>query len=212
MRYKKIIVSICVLFFLGSAFVLYTNFVILSYQKNISPLVSQISTSTAIVVFGGGISGDGGVSDMAITRMKAGVDLYKAGKADKLVITGDDGQFRANEMTPMLAYARNNGVPTSAIIVDGHGYRTYESCYRAARFYGFKNIIAVSQSFHLPRIIFLCEHFGLHAVGFIADDNLPFFVQIKIEIREILARVKNWFGVAVLPPKSPVDNVLRLQS
>jgi vancomycin permeability regulator SanA len=209
MRYKKISISIGVLCLFGCAFVLYTNLVILSYQKNISHLVSQISTSTAIMVFGGGISGDGEVSDMAITRMRAGVDLYKAGRADKLVITGDDGEFRANEMTPMLAYARSNGVPASAIVVDGHGYRTYESCYRGARFYGFKNVIAVSQRFHLPRIIFLCEHFGLHTVGFVADDNLPLSAQIKIEIREVLARVKNWIDVVVLPPKSPVNNTLR---
>jgi hypothetical protein len=134
---------------------------------------------------------------------------YKAGRAEKLVITGDDGEFRANEMTPMLAYARSKGVPASAIVVDGHGYRTYESCYRGARFYGFKNVIAVSQRFHLPRIIFLCEHFGLHTVGFVADDNLPLSVQIKIEIREVLARVKNWIDVVVLPPKSPVNNSLR---
>lgn len=157
------------------------------------------------LVFAAGMKTDDGMSDLQAERVKRAVELYREGKAQILVMTGDDGRFRVDEVSSMRQYALSNGVPTSSVFVDPHGYRTYESCRRAREVYGFREALAVSQAFHLPRIAYLCRHFGVDIVGVPAPLRVSFPMRMKTYLREIGARAKAWVDINFWHPRPPVE-------
>lgn len=200
---KKVLRISLFLGFAGLVILWYANAVILSYNTNIFHSdvtnVANIPTSTTALIFGGGMKSPTEMSDMQYDRVLVGVDLYKLGKVQKLFLTGDDGAFRGDEISAMRALAVSEGVPAEDIVADPHGYRTYESCYREAQVYGVTSTIAISQSFHLPRIRYLCEHFGIKTIGVAADARQydSWWVQ---NAREWLARLKAWWQVEITKP------------
>ncbi len=181
-------------------FIIYTNAVILSSSRpQFSSLISA-PTSTIALVFGGGMKDKNTMSDMQRARVVRGVELYQAHKVDKLLMTGDDGAFRVDEVDAMRQYAIDHGVPSADVAVDPHGYRTYDSCYRANSIFHLTRVVAVSQPFHLPRIEYLCSHLGVSIMPVAAEDNLPLYGKTRNEVREILARVKAWLDIEILHP------------
>lgn len=179
--------------------ILYARVQIMPYMQYVYHDMNQLPERETALVFGGGMEADGSQSEMQLGRVKAGIDLYKKGKVKTLMMTGDDGQFRFDEISAMVRYARENGVPPHAIKTDPHGYRTYESCYREGNVYGLKEVIAVSQDFHLPRIVYFCRNFGIDTIGFSADYQ-GYEYTVKMAIRETLARVKGWGQVEFTKP------------
>lgn len=156
------------------------------------------------IVLGASVKQDGTPSDALEDRVMEAVDAYKAGKVRTLLMTGDDGAFHINEVETMARVAREAGVPGEDIIVDGQGYRTYESCKRAWEKYEIKEAVIVTQRFHLSRALFLCGAFGMDVQGLPADrrtyQRIGFFFG-----RDLLASFKAFWDVYVWPPKSPVE-------
>lgn len=194
---KKLLLSGGGAIFLLIVFLIFTNLDILQ-EKAFVFLPDQVPSTTLGLIFGGGLNNDGSLNDMVTDRVTAGVSLFRAGKVGQLMITGDDGQMRNNEVDAMKKAAVALGVPADKILLDRHGYRTYDSCYREAKVYGVRQIIAVSQLFHLPRIIFLCEHLGIATVGVAADSKNYGFDALYMNVREVGARLKAWLDIKVL--------------
>ena len=69
----------------------------------------------------------------------------------------------------MREYAISLGVPDQAIVLDYAGRRTYDTCYRARDIFGIKKAILVTQSFHLPRALYICNSLGIQANGVASD-------------------------------------------
>ncbi len=197
--YNKILKAIIFFAIAGLGFLVFTNILILSYSTNIYDSIDQVPGSASALIFGGGMKNAAEMSDMQYDRVLAGVNLYKQHKVQKLFFTGDDGAFHGDEITAMRALAESEGVPASDILFDPHGYRTYESCYRESRYFGITSTIAISQSFHLPRIRYLCESFGIKTIGLAADLRQydSWWVQ---NAREWLARLKAWWQVEITKP------------
>jgi len=168
---------------------------------SISP--KQRSFTTALVL-GASVTGSGLPSDALKDRLDEGVSLYKT-VAGQIMISGDDGRYRAREIPVMKAYLIAQGVPETDILVDGEGYRTYESCKHAAAELKGRLVIIVTQRFHLGRALYLCNQLGVNAIGSVADRQhyrrIVFFT-----VRDILASVKAWWDINVQPPKSPVPS------
>lgn len=180
------------------SFVVFVNVVIVRSASEILSL-EQAPTSSLALIFGGGMKNAVEMSDMQWDRVEVGAQLFKNGRVERLMITGDDGNFRADEITAMTNRLVELGVPTSSISADPHGYRTYESCFREARVYGITKTIVISQSFHLPRIQYFCEHFGIHTVPVHADLR-AYDSWWTPKGREWLARLKGWWQVTVTRP------------
>lgn len=182
------------------ACILYSNSVILSYKSAVFHEMNQLPNRKVAFVFGGGMKPDGSMSDLQTDRVIQGINLYTAGKVEKLIMTGDDGRRHDDEVHAMARYAIDHGVPFEAVALDPGGLRTYESCYNARTQFGLTEMIAVSQSFHLPRIIYMCRAMGVDTVGFAADlreYNISSTIW-TIDIREVLARLKAWVEIGVL--------------
>lgn len=145
-----------------------------------------------VLVFGGGMESDGTMSDLQRLRVDKAVELYHEAKVSKLIMTGDDGAHRFNEVDAMKLYAIEQGVPDTAVDIDPHGYNTYSSCYRASHEYHLESVIAISQTFHLPRIVYFCSQQGIQTAYIAADDPAysPLGNLWTMHIREMLARLK----------------------
>ncbi len=194
MKYKKTFWILLLLALAGLVFVLVCNLYILSFGRNIASSVEAVQPRPLAIVFGGGMKDDGvTMSEMQEDRVKRGIELYKAGKVKKLLMTGDDGANNADEVDAMKKYAVEAGVPDEDITLDGLGYNTFKSCDRAGLIYHVDSAVVVSQSFHLPRIVYFCgAQQGIDVEPVSADLRDYGFKGdwVTAGVREWLARVK----------------------
>lgn len=175
----------------------------LRYVNRISDVAHAPKKPIAIVL-GAAVKPDGTPSDALMDRILTGADLYHASTVDALLMTGDDGAFHVDEIKSMVAAAREAGVPEHAIMTDGHGYRTYESCKRAAQELKLDSALVVTQRFHLGRALYLCNSFGMDAHGVIADRQ--YYVRNNwFWWRDLLSSAKAFWDVRVMAPKPPVS-------
>lgn len=131
--------------------------------------LEQAPARRIAIVLGARVYPSGRLSGMLRDRVETAVALYHAGKVEKIIMTGDNSQLDYNEPDAMKAHAVAMGVPAEAIQPDYGGRRTYDSCYRARAIFGVTEAVMVTQAFHLPRTLFLCEQLGIAAVGVAAD-------------------------------------------
>lgn len=126
-------------------------------------------------------------------RIDAAVQLYKAGKIEKILVSGAEKSLEGvNEVVCMRDSLVARGVDAGAIVLDGKGNRTLESVVRAVNVYGIHRFIVISQRFHNERAIYQAEHLDLDVsgiTGFNADD-VHTGTSFLIYLREYLARVK----------------------
>jgi len=126
-------------------------------------------------------------------RIAAAADLYKAGKVEYIVVSGNQarggrprgGYDEPADMRDALIAA---GVPAERIYRDYAGFRTLDSVLRAKEIFGQDRVIVVSQHFHLARALFLARWRGLDDVGFEAKD-VPLRFGVQTHLREIGARL-----------------------
>ncbi len=125
------------------------------------------------------------------------VELYKANKCDKLLMSGDNRFRNYNEPERMRDYAVREGVPVEDIVLDYAGRRTYDSVYRARHIFGTRKMIIVTQSFHVDRAVFLAGKVGIDAYG-VASSNKA---DTRAAIRECPACLSALADVYLLHPR-----------
>ena len=133
-----------------------------------------------------------------IYRIDAAEQLYKAGKIDQILISGDENSLDGiNEPKCMRDSLVARGVPANAIILDGKGYRTICSVVNANKVFGLKSFTIISQEFHNERAIYQAEHLGLDIENIQAyNAKMPKSRRAFITtIREYFARVKMFWDV-----------------
>jgi SanA protein len=146
----------------------WSDWVARTYAPVIHPL-HQAPPIRVALVLGARVYPNGRLSAMLADRVDTAVALYKAGKVDKLLMSGDNSHADYDEPGAMMAYAIQRGVPAEDIQPDYGGRRTYDSCYRARQIFHVDEAVIVTQAFHLPRALFLCENLGLQVEGVMAD-------------------------------------------
>lgn len=123
-------------------------------------------------------------------RINAATELFKAGKIDYILVSGDNHSTDYDEPSCMRDSLLIKGVPKDKIILDYAGFRTLDSVVRAKEIFGQDSITIISQSFHNERALYLAKHYGIEAVGYNAKDVEYWKKKLKIHGREYLARVK----------------------
>lgn len=123
-------------------------------------------------------------------RIQAAVDLYNAGKFDKLILSGAGNKEGYNEPLSMRSDLIEQGIPDSILILDEKGDRTVLSIEHVKKTFGVDSCTIISQLFHNNRAIYMAEHVGLNAIGYNAPDSPFLYWRVKNHLREYLARVK----------------------
>jgi SanA protein len=132
---------------------------------------------------------DGSANQYYKSRIEAAVELYKKGKIEILLISGDNRTRQYNEPVTMRKDLVAAGIPVEKIVLDYAGFRTFDSVIRSNKVFGQKSITVISQPFQNQRAIFIANFENLDAVAYNAKD-VGFSQGIWVQLRERLARVK----------------------
>lgn len=144
-----------------------------------------------ILVLGCKVQSDGTPSAMLEDRLRRSVELYHAGTAPKLLMSGDHGTMTYNEVQSMKQYAIDYNIASGNIFMDHAGFSTYESIYRARDIFQAKKIVIVTQEYHLYRALYIANALGIEAYG-VSADYRNYSGQFSRDVREVLARNKDW--------------------
>ena len=131
----------------------------------------------------------GGDNPYYTYRINATVKLYKAGKVQFILVSGDNSTEYYNEPTTIKNDLVKRGIPSDKIFLDYAGFRTLDSMVRAKEVFGLDSVTIISQKFHNERAIYIAERKGLTAIGFNAKD-VSTRNGLKVQVREYFARVK----------------------
>lgn len=162
--------------------------------------IGKLEKADCVLVPGAKVYGDESLSLILKDRVDCAIEVYNAGKADKLLFSGDHGQTDYDEVNAMMDYAISKGVPEEDIFLDHAGFSTYESIYRARDVFCVNSVIIVTQKFHVSRAVYIARSLGLDAAGVNSDPRV-YSNAASDAIRESLARVKDFFTVNVFLPK-----------
>ena len=131
-------------------------------------------------------------------RIEACVELYKAGKVSKFLLSGDNSTKYYDEPQYMKDALMEHGIPESDIVLDYAGFRTLDSIVRCKEVFGQENMTVVSQGFHNARAVCLASWYGVNAVGFDAKDIKHSRTYLFFGVgREALARTKMFVDMIV---------------
>ena len=162
--------------------------------------VDEVASQTVAIVFGAGLGKSGGPSDMLYDRLTVASQLYKAGKVEKILVSGDNSYEDYNEPEVMAETLKNAfAIPDEVIAQDFAGRRTYDTCIRAKTVWGVDVAILVTQDFHLPRALYTCNAVGVESVG-VSASLQPYLSESYNWIREYPATLASFVDLYVWAP------------
>ena len=213
-RFKVMVIILCILIILAAIAALGINAHVKHASENyiidpaaLSEFASQNDQFDCAIVLGCKVKPNGIPSDMLHDRLERGLEVYNAGAAAKLLMSGDHGTTEYDEVNTMKQYAIDAGVPSSDVFMDHAGFSTYESMYRARDIFQAKRVIIVTQEYHLYRAIYIARALGLDAYGVPADYQ-RYIGQSGRDAREILARDKDFFKAIFKPEPTYLGDVI----
>lgn len=170
---------------------------------------AQVPPRRVAIVFGAGVVN--GVPTPALAeRVRGAAELYRLGRVQKLLMTGDNSRRDYDEVTAMRRYAIQLGVAAEDITLDYAGFSTYESAYRAKVIFGVSEAVLVTQGYHLPRAVYTCRTLGIDAVGYGMPDWLfnrahmaiwySRYDRVRYTVREALAICKALVDLHITHP------------
>lgn len=160
-------------------------YVSLAYAGRIAP-GRRAPEAPVALVFGAGLAAVREPSPVLAERLDKAVQLYREGKVQRLLVSGDNSDRRHDETRAMVAYVRARGVPAEHVEADFAGLSTYDSCVRARRVFDVRRALLVTQAFHLPRALFIANSIGMDAYGVAADEGRT--RTRRYALRELLSR------------------------
>ena len=166
----------------------------------ITTAVEGVDPRPVALILGAGLWADGSLTPILADRVATAAELYQAGKAQKLLCSGDNRFVDYNEPQAMKDYAVRLGIPEADVVLDYAGRRTYDSCYRARAIFGVDQVVVVTQRFHAARAVYTCQALGLDAVAVTADRRVYSSERVVWQTREYLALLLAWWDVNVRHP------------
>ena len=147
-----------------------------------------------------------------IYRLDAAEQLFRAGKIEKILISGDENSLDGvNEPECMRDSLVARGIPASVIVLDGKGYRTINSIVNANKVFGLRSFTIISQEFHNERAIYQAEHLGLDVENLQAyNAKMPKSRRAYITtIREYFARMKMFWDLFISKESEMSPNTIQ---
>lgn len=158
----KILAFIILTWFLGhSIFIVYDG------------LSDNGTKADLAVILGNKVNEDGTLSKRLETRLRTGVQLFKAGRVKQILVSGGLGKEGFYEGDKMKEFLKTHDVPDSVIIVDNLGNNTrasVDNTLTLTKRMSFDSLIVVSQYFHVSRTKKLFRDRGFKNVSSASPD------------------------------------------
>ena len=200
-KHRNRMISILLILTLLGVVFLATNHYVERFGAKYICSPDKVPDADAVIILGAYVFPDGTLSCMLRDRVTVGYDLYKKGKAPKIIVSGDHGRKDYDEVNTMKDFIKSNGVPGQDIFMDHAGFSTYESMYRARDIFQAKKVIIVTQQYHLLRALFIARELGLEAYGVPSDLHEYGSCMAINEVREMAARNKDFWLCKVIKPQ-----------
>lgn len=198
---KRIFLTLSILFV--SLFILSNLWIVRSTKSRVFSDLSKVPHHRIALVLGTSHrTSKGDPNPFFENRIETAAELYKKGKIDHLILSGDNRTIYYNEPMAMLRALLKKGVPASAITLDYAGLRTLDSIVRCKEIFGQNKFIIITQPFHSYRALFISRYHHINAIAMVAEEP-DFEYSFKVRIREYLARTKAVLDLYVLktPPR-----------
>ena len=201
---KKIIITIIILFMIT---VLINLYMVLSTNNQIIEGNETLDSSIdCILVLGAGIRNNY-PSPMLEDRLLTSIELYSKGYAPKILVSGDHENANYDEVNVMKNYLIEHGIPSEDIFMDHAGLSSYDSVYRAQKIFKANRIIIVTQKYHLYRSLYIANTLDMESYG-VSANKRPYYGQLKRDIREYAARIKDFFKCLIKPDSTYMGEVI----
>lgn len=190
------------LLLVGGGLVLYVHESVRAAASGARFTVETAPAHRVGIVFGAAVFPDGEPGGHLHGRLEAALHLYQQGKVRKILVSGNNQEKHHGESDRMRTWLIERGVPPEDVQSDHAGFRTLDTCARAARVWnltGEDAVILITQGYHLPRAMYLAEAWGLRAVG--VEAAYPVVTRgtrMRDRVREFVARVLAWADVNLL--------------
>jgi SanA protein len=184
-------------------------YILLSTDGESTSVVAGVPKAEVAIVPGALVQPNGKMSGMLGDRVKQAARLWHAGKVEKILVSGDHGQWSYDEPDTMRMALVADGVTPRDIFEDHAGFDTWQTMVRAHSIFGVRHAVVVTQGFHMPRALFLADEAGIDATGLTSDLHGYGYQGGKSDVREVLSRVKAVYDVtadtpAMAGPKIPI--------
>lgn len=208
---KILLSSIALLIIILGLLVLIINIYMINVTKKYILTEEQAGKYNfdCITVLGASVRSDGTPSMMLQDRLDQSIMLYFDNVANKILMSGDHAYDDYDEVNTMKNYAIAKEVPSSDIFMDHAGLNTYDSMYRLKNIYEVSKTIIVTQDYHLYRAIYIARELGLDAYG-VASNPREYSGQLYRDVREIIARVKDFFQVIFKPESTYTGKTIKV--
>jgi SanA protein len=165
-------------------------YILLSTSGEETADVADVPHAQAAIVPGALVEPNGEMSAMLADRVRQAETLWRAGKVDRILVSGDHHTWAYDEPGTMRKALVADGVPGKVIFEDHAGFDTWATMVRARGIFGIHDAVVVTQGFHMPRALYLADAAGIDATGLTADLHQWGYQGRKSEVREVLSRVK----------------------
>lgn len=185
-------------------------YILLSTGGEYTGEVSQVPRAPVAIVPGALVKPDGKMSAMLADRVEQAYRLWRAGKVEKILVSGDHHTWAYDEPDTMRKQLVRDGVAPQDVFEDHAGFDTWATMVRARSIFNVRDAVVVTNGFHMPRALFLAEEAGIDATGLDADFHRWGYQGRKSSIREVFSRVKAIADVtldtpAMAGPKIPIQ-------
>lgn len=168
--------------------------ILLTTRHSLVASIDALPVADAVMIPGAAVRGRAVLSNVLRDRADTALDVYRAGKAHRILVSGDHGTRYYDEVNAVKMYLLTRGVPPRDIFMDHAGFSTYDSLYRARAIFQVTSIVIATQRFHLARALFIGRSVGLDISGIAADRRI-YDKWHYYQVREALARCKAIFDV-----------------
>lgn len=148
-------------------------------------------TWDAIVVAGCRVGPDGRPSIALQRRTARAVDLWKEGRAPRVLFTGGVGRYPPSEARAAATFAEGLGLPPDAVLLEDASTSTEENARFSAERHGFTRVLVVTDAWHVFRARRVFARYFTEVAG--AGSNGRLDARVVGALREVLAVV--YYGV-----------------
>ena len=163
-------------------------------------VLPDVRPADCVIVPGAQVFANGQPSQMLKDRLDVAVAIFKTGRTNRILVSGDHGQVEYDEVDTMRNYLLAQGVPAECIFMDHAGFDTYDTMYRARDVFQIQKAIVVTQEFHLLRALYIGQQLGLDVHG-VASDPRVYARADFYRLREYLARSKAFIECEITHPQ-----------
>lgn len=162
-------------------------YVVYSTRDSVKTKPQDVKPARVALVLGARVYKSGRPATPLRERLSVARDLYKSGRVQKVIVSGDHGKEDYDEVNVMRRWLIERGVSSQDIFMDHAGFRTLDSVARAQKVFGADELVICTHRFHAYRAAFLASQHGIKAQVLTADSS-PDPYRTQNQLREVAAR------------------------